>query len=44
MGRALEAGHQYTLVVTPDWRDEHGLPLARDFATRSASDVHSPTR
>ena len=31
MGRALEAGHQYTLVVTPDWRDEHGLPLAREF-------------
>lgn len=31
MGRALIAGREYTLVVTQDWRDEHGLPLAREY-------------
>jgi len=27
MGRALEAGRSYTLVVSREWRDERGLPL-----------------
>ena len=31
MGRALIAGREYTLVVSQDWRDEHGLPLAREY-------------
>ena len=31
MGRALIAGREYTLVVAQDWRDEHGLPLAREY-------------
>ena len=31
MGRALEAGKRYTLVVRREWRDGHGLPLKEDF-------------
>jgi hypothetical protein len=31
MGRALEAGRQYTLVITRDWRDSRGFPLAREY-------------
>jgi hypothetical protein len=31
MGRALEAGRRYTLVVQRDWRDGHGLPLKNEF-------------
>jgi hypothetical protein len=31
MGRALMAGREYTLVVAQDWRDEHGLPLVREY-------------
>ncbi len=31
MGRALEAGKRYTLVVKRDWRDGHGLPLKDEF-------------
>jgi len=31
MGRALEAGRRYTLVVKRDWRDGHGLPLKDEF-------------
>jgi len=31
MGRALEAGRRYTLVVKREWRDGHGLPLAQEF-------------
>jgi hypothetical protein len=31
MGRALEAGKRYTLVVKKDWRDGHGLPLKEEF-------------
>jgi hypothetical protein len=31
MGRALEAGRRYTLVVKRDWRDGHGLPLKEEF-------------
>ena len=31
MGRALEAGKRYTLVVKRDWRDGHGLPLKEEF-------------
>ena len=47
MGRALEAGRQYTLVVTQDWRDEHGLPLAREYrhtlrVGRAFSDALTP--
>ena len=31
MGRALEAGRRYTLVVRKDWRDGHGQPLKHEF-------------
>jgi hypothetical protein len=31
MGRALEAGRRYTLVVKREWRDGHGLPLKEGF-------------
>jgi hypothetical protein len=31
MGRALESGRRYTLVVKRDWRDGHGLPLKDEF-------------
>ena len=31
MGRALEAGKRYTLVVKREWRDGHGLPLKEEF-------------
>jgi hypothetical protein len=31
MGRALQSGRRYTLVVSRDWKDAHGRPLAADF-------------
>jgi len=31
MGRPLETGRSVTLVVSREWRDEHGLPLKEDF-------------
>jgi hypothetical protein len=31
MGRALEAGRRYTLVIKREWRDGHGLPLKEEF-------------
>jgi hypothetical protein len=31
MGRALEAGKRYTLVVRREWRDGRGLPLKEEF-------------
>ena len=31
MGRSLEAGDRYTLVVSREWRDGNGLPLKEDF-------------
>jgi hypothetical protein len=31
MGRALEVGKRYTLVVRPEWRDGQGLPLKTEF-------------
>jgi hypothetical protein len=31
MGRALEAGKRYTLLVKAEWRDGHGLPLKQEF-------------
>jgi hypothetical protein len=31
MGRALEPGRRYTLVVSADWRDAQGLPLKATF-------------
>jgi hypothetical protein len=31
-GRALIAGHRYTIVVDPRWRDANGLPLASGFS------------
>jgi hypothetical protein len=34
MGRALQAGHSYRLVVRADWRDANGVPL-KDAFTRS---------
>jgi hypothetical protein len=31
MGRPLEAGRSYTLVIRREWRDGNGLPLAQEF-------------
>ena len=31
MGRSLEPGRRYTLVVSRKWRDANGLPLIQDF-------------
>ena len=31
MGRALDAGKRYTLVVKREWRDGHGMPLKEEF-------------
>jgi hypothetical protein len=31
MGRALHPGRQATLVISRDWRDEHGQPLKEEF-------------
>ena len=31
MGRALTAGRSVTLVISREWRDQHGLPLKEEF-------------
>ena len=31
MGRALDAGRTVTLVISREWRDEHGLPLKDEY-------------
>ena len=31
MGRALTPGQSVTLVISREWRDQHGLPLKEDF-------------
>ncbi|MQA31167.1 MAG: hypothetical protein GEU82_15255 [Luteitalea sp.] len=31
MGRALNTGRSVTLVISPEWRDQHGLPLKEEF-------------
>ena len=31
MGRPLEVGRTVTLVISREWRDQHGLPLKEDF-------------
>ena len=31
MGRALDTGRTVTLLVSRQWRDEHGLPLKEDY-------------
>jgi len=31
MGRALDTGRTVTLVISREWRDEHGLPLKADY-------------
>jgi hypothetical protein len=31
MGRALGSGRTVTLVISREWRDEHGLPLKEDY-------------
>ena len=31
MGRSLEIGKRYAIVVSRDWRDANGLPLAQEF-------------
>ena len=31
MGRALLPGRSVTLVISPEWRDQHGLPLKEEF-------------
>jgi hypothetical protein len=31
MGRSLEPGQRYTLVVSREWRDANGLPLVEDY-------------
>jgi hypothetical protein len=44
MGRALEAGRRYTLVVKRDWRDGHGLALKEEFRHefRASSPIERP--
>ena len=42
MGRPLEIGRSVTLVISREWRDEHGLPLKEDF--RRALRVGPPMR
>jgi hypothetical protein len=44
MGRALEAGRRYTLVVKREWRDGHGLPLKEEFRRefRAAPAIERP--
>ena len=47
MGRALEAGKRYTLLVKREWRDGHGLPLKEEFRhefTREPGDRASACR
>jgi hypothetical protein len=31
MGRALDAGRTVTLVISSEWRDQHGLPLKNEY-------------
>ena len=31
MGRALDAGRTVTLVISREWRDQHGLPLKDEY-------------
>jgi hypothetical protein len=31
MGRALDAGRTVTLVISREWRDQHGLPLKNEY-------------
>jgi hypothetical protein len=31
MGRALDAGRTVTLVISREWRDQHGLPLKEEY-------------
>ena len=31
MGRALSPGRRVTLVISSEWRDQHGLPLKEEF-------------
>ncbi len=31
MGRALDSGRAVTLVISREWRDEHGLPLKDEY-------------
>ena len=31
MGRALDSGRSVTLVISREWRDEHGLPLKEEY-------------
>ena len=40
MGRAIRAGHRYTIVVDSTWRDANGLPLVATYR-RSLQDVAS---
>jgi hypothetical protein len=44
MGRALEPGKRYTILVKRDWRDGHGLPLKEDFKHefRAAAPIERP--
>ena len=36
MGRPLEVGRSVTLVISREWRDEHGLPLKEEFRRDSS--------
>ncbi len=42
MGRALDAGRSVTLVISREWRDEHGLPLKEEY--RRVLQVAAPAR
>jgi hypothetical protein len=40
MGRALDAGRTVTMVISREWRDQHGLPLKEEY--RRAMRVAAP--
>jgi hypothetical protein len=42
MGRALDTGRTVTLVISREWRDEHGLPLMEDY--RRVFRVEAPAK
>jgi hypothetical protein len=42
MGRALDAGRTVTLVISREWRDEHGLPLKDEY--RRVFQVAAPAK
>jgi hypothetical protein len=46
LGRALQPGHQYTVVIDKGWRDAAGRPMAAEFrkSIRVVSAINRPLR